>query len=34
VKFHDLQDIFNRFDTAQGELELSEDADHSGEREL
>jgi hypothetical protein len=34
VRFNKLPDIFNRYDTAQSELELSDDADHSGDREL
>ena len=34
VRSDDLQGIFNRYDTAQNELELSEDTDHSGDREL
>ena len=29
-----LPDIFNRFDIAQSELELSDDTDHTGDREL
>ena len=34
VRFDDLQDIFDRHDTAQSELELSDDTDHFGDREL
>jgi hypothetical protein len=34
VRFDDLQVIFNKFENAQGELELSDDMDHSGDREL
>jgi len=34
VRFDKLSDIFNRYDTAQSELELSDDTDHSGDREL
>jgi len=34
VRFDKLSDIFNRYDTAQSELELSEDTDLSGDREL
>jgi hypothetical protein len=34
VKFNKLPDIFNRYDIAQSELELSDDADYSGDREL
>jgi hypothetical protein len=34
VRFDKLLDIFNRYDTAQSELELSDDTDHSGDREL
>jgi len=33
VRFHDLQGIFDRQDTAQNELELSDDTDHFGDRE-
>ena len=33
-RFNKLPDIFNRYDTAQSELELSDDTDHSGDREL
>jgi hypothetical protein len=33
VRFNKLPDIFNRHNTAQRELELSDDADHSGDRE-
>ena len=28
MRFDDLQGIFNRYDTAQNELELSDDTDH------
>jgi hypothetical protein len=34
VRFDDLPVIFNKFDNAQGELELSDEMDHSGDREL
>jgi len=34
VSFDDLQDIFDRSGTAQNELELSDDTDHFGDREL
>jgi hypothetical protein len=34
VRFDDLPVIFNKFDIAQGELELSDDMDHFGDREL
>jgi len=34
VRFNKLSDIFNRYDTAQSELELLDDTDHSGDREL
>ena len=34
VRFDDLQGIFDRYDTAQNELELSDDTDHFGDREL
>jgi len=34
VRFNKLPDIFNRNDTAQSKLELSDDTDHSGDREL
>jgi hypothetical protein len=34
VRFNKLLDIFNIYDTAQSELELSEDTDHSDDREL
>jgi hypothetical protein len=34
VRFNKLPDIFNRYDTAQSELELSDDTDHSDDREL
>jgi len=33
VRFNKLPDIFSRYDTAQSELELSDDVDHSGDRE-
>jgi hypothetical protein len=33
VRFEELPNIFNKFEGAQSELELSDDADHSGERE-
>jgi hypothetical protein len=33
VMFNKLSDIFNRYDTAQIELELCDDTDHSGDRE-
>ena len=33
VMFNKLPDIFKRYDTAQSELELSDDTDHSGDRE-
>jgi len=33
VRFDDLQIIFDRFDTVQNELELSDDTDHTGDRE-
>jgi len=33
VRFDDLQGIFDRFDTVQSELELSDDTDHTGDRE-
>jgi hypothetical protein len=32
VRFDKLSDIFNRYDTAQSELELVDDTDHSGDR--
>ena len=34
VRFNKLPDIFNRYDTAQNGLELSNETDHSGDREL
>jgi hypothetical protein len=34
VIFDDLQGIFNRYDTAQNELELLDDTDHFADREL
>ena len=34
VRFNKFPDIYNRYDTAQSELELSDDTDHSGDREL
>jgi len=34
VRSDDLQVIFNRYGTAQNELELSDDTDHFGDREL
>jgi len=34
VRFNKLPDIFNRYDTAQSEVELPDDTDHTGEREL
>jgi hypothetical protein len=34
MRFNKLPDIFNKFETAQSELELSDDADHSGDHEL
>ena len=33
VRFNKLPDLFSRYDTAQSELELSDDVDHSGDRE-
>ena len=33
VRFDELPNIFNKFHTVQGELELSDDTDHSGDRE-
>ena len=33
MRFNKLPDIFCRYDTAQSELELSDDVDHSGDRE-
>jgi hypothetical protein len=32
VRFEELPNIFNKFDRAQSELELSDDVDQSGER--
>jgi hypothetical protein len=32
VRFNKLLDIFNRYDIAQGELEFSDDPDHSCDR--
>jgi len=34
VRFDDLQGIFNRYDTAQNELELLDDMDHFAVREI
>ena len=34
VRFDDLQGIFDRYDTAQNELELFDDTDYFGVREL
>jgi len=34
VSFDDLQGIFNRYDTAQNELQLLDDRDHFADREL
>ena len=34
VRFNKLPDIFNRYDTAQSELEPSDDTDQTGDREL
>jgi len=34
VRFDKLSHIFNRYDTAQSELEILDDTDHSGDREL
>jgi len=34
VRCNKLPDIFNRYDIAQCELELSDDSDHTGDREL
>ena len=34
VRCNKLPDIFNRYDIAQSELELSDDTDHTGDREL
>ena len=33
VRFNKLPDMFSRYDTAQSELEWSDDVDHSGDRE-
>jgi hypothetical protein len=33
VRFNKLSDIFTRYDTAQSELELSDDTDHTSDRE-
>jgi len=33
VRSDELPNIFNKFDTVQDELELSDDTDHSGDRE-
>jgi hypothetical protein len=33
VRFNNFSDIFNRYDTAQSELEVSDDTDHSSNRE-
>jgi len=33
-RFYDLQGIFDRNDTAQNELELPDDTDHFGDREI
>jgi len=33
VRFNKLPDIFKRYDTAQSELELSDDTDHTSDRE-
>ena len=33
VRFDELPNIFNKFDTVQDKLELSDDTDHSGDRE-
>jgi hypothetical protein len=33
VRFNKLSDIFNRYDIAQSELEISDDPDHSSDRE-
>ena len=34
VRSDELPSIFNKYDTAQDELELLDDTDHSGDREL
>ena len=34
VRCNKLPDIYNRYDIAQSELELSDDTDHTGDREL
>ena len=34
LRFDNLQGIFHRYDTAQNELELSDDTDHFRDREL
>ena len=34
VRFNKLPGIFNRYDTAQSELQLTDDTDHCGDREL
>jgi hypothetical protein len=34
VRVEELPNIFNKFNSAQSELELSDDADHSDEREV
>ena len=34
MRCNKLPDIFNRYDIAQSELELSDDTDHTGDREL
>ena len=34
VRLNKLSDIFNRYDTAQSELELSDDTNHSDDQEL
>jgi len=34
VRFNKLSDIFNRYDTAQSEMKLLDETDHSGDREL
>jgi hypothetical protein len=34
VRFNKLSDIFNRYDTAQSELEISDNTDHTSDREL
>jgi len=33
VRFDELPNIFNKFDTVKDELELSDDTDHAGDRE-